>query len=134
MVDSTPSLSSPGQHLTLLGFGRQSQPGRTEKPTHRSPERMSNKRYDHIAHIYLQVESFFDRSWSWSVRVLSRLTFVGDSGLVSKALEIENLKVQIARLQRMQFVRSSKNFADDVGPLVLRLKELGVVPNSDGPA
>ena len=101
---------------------------------HRSPERMSNKRYDHIAHIYLQVESFFDRSWSWSVRVLSRLTFVGDSGLVSKALEIENLKVQIARLQRMQFVRSSKNFADDVGPLMLRLKELGVVPNSYGPA
>ena len=95
---------------------------------------MSNKRYDHIAHIYLQVESFFDRSWSWSVRVLSRLTFVGDPGLVSKALQIENLKVQIARLQRMQFVRSSKNFADDVGPLVLRLKELGVVPNSYGPA
>jgi hypothetical protein len=53
--------------------------------------------------------------------------------LVSKALQIENLKVQIARLQRMQFVRSSKKFADDVGPLVLRLKELGVVPNSFGP-
>ena len=91
---------------------------------------MSKKRYDHIAHIYLQVESFIDRSSSGSVHVLPRLTFVSDPGLVSKTLEIENLKVQINGLRRIQFARSSKNFAGDIGPLVLRLEELGVVPSS----
>ena len=95
---------------------------------------MSNKRYDHIAHIYLQVESFMIDRGADRCASSRGLLSLADPGLVSKALEIENLKVQIARLQRMQFVRSSKKFADDVGPLVLRLKELGVVPNSYGPA
>ena len=86
-------------------------PNRGEQNSQRiaSQSDMSNREYDHIAHIYLQVESFIDRSWSWPIRVLPRISFVGEAGLVSKTLEIEKAKVQIDRLWRMQFGHSSEN-------------------------
>ena len=86
-------------------------PNRGEQNSQRiaSQSDMSNREYDHIAHIYLQVESFIDRSWSWPIRVLPRISFVGEAGLVSKTLEIEKAKVQIDRLWQMQFGHSSEN-------------------------
>jgi hypothetical protein len=41
-----------------------------------------------------------------------------------KALEIETLKVQLARLRRMQFGRSSERLSRQIGQLELRLEEL----------
>src|ERR1700730_17842160 len=46
------------------------------------------------------------------------------AGLVAKALESENLKLQIARLQRAQFGRSSEKIAREIYQLELRLEEL----------
>lgn len=46
------------------------------------------------------------------------------AGLVAKSLEIEKLKVQIARLRRMQFGRSSERLAREIDQLELRLEEL----------
>ena len=95
-------------------------PNRGEQNSQRiaSQSDMSNREYDHIAHIYLQVESFIDRSWSWPIRVLPRISFVGEAGLVSKTLEIEKTKVQIDRLWRMQFGHSSENLRASSGGAV----------------
>jgi transposase len=46
------------------------------------------------------------------------------AGLVAKALEVEKLKLQIARLRRMQFGRSSEKIARTIEQLELRLEEL----------
>jgi len=45
-------------------------------------------------------------------------------GLMAKALEIEKYKLQIARLQRMQFGRSSEKIARTIEQFELRLEEL----------
>jgi len=44
------------------------------------------------------------------------------AGLVAKTLEIEKLKLQIARLQRAQFGRSSEKIAREIYQLELRLE------------
>jgi len=46
------------------------------------------------------------------------------AGLMAKGLEVEKLKLQIARLQRMQFGRSSEKIARTIEQLELRLEEL----------
>jgi transposase len=46
------------------------------------------------------------------------------AGLVAKALEVEKLKLQIARLRRMQFGRSSEKIERTIEQLELRLEEL----------
>lgn len=46
------------------------------------------------------------------------------AGLAEKALEIEKYKLQIARLRRMQFGRSSEKIARTIEQLELRLEEL----------
>jgi len=52
------------------------------------------------------------------------------AGLLAKALEVEKLKLQIARLKRMQFGRSSEKIARTIEQLELRLEEL----EADAPA
>jgi transposase len=60
------------------------------------------------------------------------------AGLVSKTLEIEKLKVQLARLRRQQFGRSSEKIDRIIEQLELMLDELeteaAVGPTTDGPA
>src|SRR5512142_2743779 len=46
------------------------------------------------------------------------------AGLVAKALEIETLKLQIARLRRQTFGRSSEKLGQVIGQLELSLEEL----------
>ena len=46
------------------------------------------------------------------------------AGLVTKTLEIEKLKIQIARLRRQQFGRSSEKIARVIEQLELMLDEL----------
>jgi len=46
------------------------------------------------------------------------------AGLLATALEVEKLKLQIARLRRMQFGRSSEKIARTIEQLELRLEEL----------
>src|SRR3974377_1075332 len=46
------------------------------------------------------------------------------AGLIAKALEIEKLKLQLARLRRMQFGRSSEKIVRAIEQLELRLEEL----------
>ena len=46
------------------------------------------------------------------------------AGLVAKALEIETLKLQIARLRRQAFGRSSEKLGQVIGQLELSLEEL----------
>jgi hypothetical protein len=46
------------------------------------------------------------------------------AGLVAKALEIETLKLQIARLRRQSFGRSSEKLGQVIGQLELSLEEL----------
>jgi transposase len=46
------------------------------------------------------------------------------SGLLAKTLELEKLKVQLARLRRMQFGRSSEKLDREIEQLELRLEEL----------
>ena len=46
------------------------------------------------------------------------------AGLVAKALEIETLKLQIARLRRQTFGRSSEKLGHVIGQLELSLEEL----------
>jgi transposase len=52
------------------------------------------------------------------------------AGLVAKALEIEKYKLQIARLRRMQFGRSSEKIARTIEQLELRLEELATETSS----
>src|SRR6266699_2653570 len=49
---------------------------------------------------------------------------VAKAGLLAKALEVEQLKLQIARLRRMQFGRSSEKIERTIEQLELRLEEL----------
>jgi transposase len=57
------------------------------------------------------------------------------AGLVEKALEIEKYKLQIARLQRMQFGRSSEKIARTIDQLELKLEELEAeTPAASAPA
>src|SRR3974377_1379478 len=46
------------------------------------------------------------------------------AGLIAKDLEIEKLKLQLARLRRMQFGRSSEKIVRTIEQLELRLEEL----------
>src|ERR1041384_3805991 len=45
------------------------------------------------------------------------------AGLLANALEIEKYKLQIARLRRMQFGRSSEKIAREIEQLELKLEE-----------
>lgn len=49
------------------------------------------------------------------------------AGLLAKSLEIEKLKIQIARLRRMQFGHSSEKLSHEIEQLELRLEELEMV-------
>lgn len=56
------------------------------------------------------------------------------AGLVTKTLEIEKLKVQLARLRRLQFGRSSEKLAHQAEQLELRLEEAEAQAAADMPA
>jgi hypothetical protein len=57
------------------------------------------------------------------------------AGLLAKALEVEKYKLQIERLRRMQFGRSSEKIARTIEQLELRLEELEVdTPAASGDA
>ena len=56
------------------------------------------------------------------------------AGLMAKALEIEKLKLQIARLRRQQFGRSSEKMAREIEQLELRLEELEAEERQPRPA
>lgn len=55
---------------------------------------------------------------------LKRLVVAALSALKTKSLEIEKLKVQLMRLRRMQFGRSSEKLAREIAQLELALEEL----------
>lgn len=48
------------------------------------------------------------------------------AGLTAKALEVEKLKVQLARLRRMTFGRSSEKLSREIEQLELALEDLEV--------
>src|SRR5512132_2726222 len=54
------------------------------------------------------------------------------AGLVAKALEIETLKLQIARLRRQAFGRSSEKLGQVIGQLELSLEELEADQAAEG--
>jgi hypothetical protein len=56
------------------------------------------------------------------------------AGLLVKSLEIEKLKIQIARLRRMQFGRSSEKLSHEIEQLELRLEELEMVEAANNAA
>jgi transposase len=58
------------------------------------------------------------------VQTLQRLLLAAEAKLLSRELEIEQLKLQIARLRRMQFGRSSEQLSEQIGQLELKLEEL----------
>lgn len=55
---------------------------------------------------------------------------VAEAGLRDKALEPERLRLQLARLQRMQFGRSSERLREQIAQLELALEELGAEPDA----
>jgi len=55
------------------------------------------------------------------------------AGLIAKSLEIEKLKILIARLRRMQFGRSSEKLTREIEQLELRLEELELVEAAAAP-
>lgn len=56
------------------------------------------------------------------------------AGLIAKALEIEKLRLQLARLRRMQFGRSSEKIERAIDQLELRLEELEAETPAVSPA
>ncbi|WP_442943723.1 hypothetical protein [Nitrospirillum sp. BR 11752] len=54
------------------------------------------------------------------------------AGLVAKALEVEKLKVQLARLRRMQFGSSSEKIAREIEQLELSLEDLESTAAAEG--
>lgn len=56
------------------------------------------------------------------------------AGLAAKALEVEKLKVQLARLRRMQFGQSSEKLAHQADQLELMLEETEATAAMDAPA
>lgn len=58
------------------------------------------------------------------IATLQRLVLEYQARLLSRDLLIEQLKLQLARLRRMQFGRSSEQLADQIGQLQLKLEEL----------
>ncbi len=54
------------------------------------------------------------------------------AGLVTKTLDVEKLTVQLARLRRMQFGRSSEKIAQAIEQLELALEELEAEAATDG--
>ncbi|MDA8230960.1 MAG: IS66 family transposase [Magnetospirillum sp.] len=56
------------------------------------------------------------------------------AGLVSKTLEVEKLRIELARLKRMQFGRSSEKIARAVEQLELALEEAEAAVAADTPA
>lgn len=54
------------------------------------------------------------------------------AGLVAKALEVEKLKVQLARLRRMQFGRSSEKIDREIDQLELALEDLEAGAAAEG--
>ncbi len=58
------------------------------------------------------------------VQTLQRLLLAAEAKLLSRELEIEQLKLQIARLRRMQFGRSSEQLSEQISQLELKLEEL----------
>lgn len=55
------------------------------------------------------------------------------AGLLAKALEVEKLKVQLARLRRMQFGHSSERIAREIDQLELALEDLEATAAAEGP-
>lgn len=56
------------------------------------------------------------------------------AGLLAKALEVEKLKIQLARLRRLQFGRSSEKIARDIEQLELALEDLEATAAAEAPA
>ena len=54
------------------------------------------------------------------------------AGLLAKALEVEKLKIQLARLRRMQFGRSSEKIAREIDQLELALEDLETAAAAEG--
>ncbi|BAI75684.1 transposase (plasmid) [Azospirillum sp. B510] len=54
------------------------------------------------------------------------------AGLVAKALEVEKLKIQLARLRRMQFGRSSEKIDREIDQLELALEDLEAAAAAEG--
>lgn len=59
---------------------------------------------------------------------------VAKAGLLAKALEVEKLKVQLARLRRMQFGRSSEKIGREIDQLELALEDLEATAAAEAPA
>src|SRR5579871_3761728 len=58
------------------------------------------------------------------IETLQRLVLEYQARLLSRDLEIEQLKLQLARLRRMQFGRSSEQLDAQIAQLELKLEEL----------
>ena len=56
---------------------------------------------------------------------------LAEAGLRDKALEAERLRVQLARLRRMQFGRSSERLREQIAQLELALEELEAEPDAE---
>src|SRR5882757_7285858 len=64
------------------------------------------------------------RSLPTDIESLQRLVIEQRSALLSRDVEIEKLKIELARLKRMQFGRSSEQLDQTIAQLELSLEEL----------
>lgn len=55
------------------------------------------------------------------------------AGLMAKSLEVEKLRIQLARLRRMQFGRSSEKIAREIEQLELALEDLEATAGASQP-
>lgn len=65
---------------------------------------------------------------------LKRRVLAAEAGLVVKTLETEKLKLELARLKRMQFGQSSERIEREIEQLELRLEEIETVAADMAPA
>ena len=65
-----------------------------------------------------------NRSLPADIESLQRLVIEQQAALLSRDVEIEKLKIQLARLKRMQFGRSSEQLDESIAQLELSLEEL----------
>ena len=73
------------------------------------------------------------RSLPADIESLQRLVIEQQAALLSRDLEIEKLKIQLARLKRMQFGRSSEQLDESIAQLELSLEELEVSESEIAP-
>ena len=64
------------------------------------------------------------RSLPDDIESLQRLVIEQRAALLSRDVEIEKLKIELARLKRMQFGRSSEQLDQSIAQLELKLEEL----------